>query len=73
MSERRPQEIRKDPKTGGYPIIKGFFNRKIVQTDPEPIPEYREPSWSNPSKGQMVAVYLIAIIFAVMVIAAVFS
>ena len=74
MSNRRPQEIRKDPKTGGYPIIDGGpFHRKIVHTDPEPIPEHREPNWSHPSKGQIVAVYLIAIVFAGLIIAAVFS
>ncbi len=30
MSDRRSQEIRKDPKNGSYPTSKGFFQHKVV-------------------------------------------
>ena len=73
MLDRGLQEIRKDPENGSYPIIKGLFYHRIVQTDPRPIPEYREQDWSHTHKGQMLSVWLIAILFAVLVVGAVFS
>ena len=71
MSE--PQEIRKDPKTGSYPIIKGVRSRFTQQCDPKIVLPKRDFNWSSNHKGLMIAVYAIAIVFAFLIIGAVFA
>lgn len=70
---RRPQEkIRKNPNER-HPIINRIRARFGHQKDSRIVLPEREQDWSHVTSGQMVAVYLIAIVFAVLIIGAVFS
>ena len=72
MTDRRPQEIRKDPKNGSYPTVKGFYPHRFVQTEPEPINKRRNPDWSIDNKGIRIVTTVIVIAFAAMIICSVF-
>ena len=71
--EKRPQNPRKDPKTGGYSIIKGRFHRRLVQGQQEPVNKHREPNWSVDTKATRIVTTIIILAFAVLVIGAVLS
>ena len=70
MSERRPQLL-KNPHNGSYPTIKGV-HQEFKENDPRIMLPDREWDWSHVHKGQMAVVYLIAIIFATLIICSVF-
>ena len=72
MSDRRPQENRKNPKNGSYPATKVFFSHKVVQTELEPINKGRNPDCSINKKGIRIVTTVIVIVFAAMIICSVF-
>ena len=69
--EKRPQEPSRNPLNGSYPVIKGI-HRKIINYDSRILLPEREQDWSHVHKGQMFAVFAIAIVFAVLIICSVF-